>query len=150
MSIKLLAIGNIALDFVVGKIIEYDTNGDKTKIAARATEAYTIAAGLVEVVNGDPSLGINTISTSLLSNEAALAPYEQQAISNLMALAGQEASLLQGTAAGQIIGLANQAIADAVLQEVEAVCVKEGATVPTATAAVGTSAAAALASGTAS
>lgn len=133
MSIKLLALGGVGIDEIVGKILT-DVS-DKSKVPARATEGYAIAAGIKQILDGDPAAGVNQVAAAVLGNEASLEPYQQQAITNLMNLANQELTLLQGTALGQLVGLKDKSIADAILAEVEAVCVEEGATVPSAPAA---------------
>jgi hypothetical protein len=124
-------VGAFLLDEIVGKILASGTGGDKTKIAARATEALEIVTGFNEILNGDPADGVNQI-TAAVSGASNLQPYEAMAIQNLAALAAQQLALVQGVAGGTILGQAATAIAGNVIAEIERVCANEGGVLPAA------------------
>jgi hypothetical protein len=123
-------VGAFALDLITGQLLAQGTGGDKTKIAARATEALLIVSGFESILSGDAAGGINAITNAIASN-TAMSPAESLAVQNLAALGSQQLSLIQGIGGGTILGQAASAIAKNVLDEIAKVCVAEGGTTAT-------------------
>lgn len=122
-------VGAFALDLITGQLLSQGTGGDKTKIAARATEALGIVAGFQDILTGNTAAGINAITLAISSN-TALSPPESLAVQNLAALAVQQLSLVHGVVGGTILGQAGTAIIQNVLAEITKVCMSEGGVPP--------------------
>ena len=100
------------IDFITGKIIESGTNGDATKLTARAAELIIINQALVAINAGSPS-GITELASAL--NTQSLSPGEALAVQSLFASLANQASLLTSIAGSTLLGQANTAILDSIL-----------------------------------
>jgi hypothetical protein len=129
-----ILVGGFLLDLLTGQLLAEGTGGDKTKIAARATEALLVISGFQAILAGTVAAGINAITTAI-ANNTALNPAESLAVQNLASLAVQELSLNQAIIGGTILGQAQTAIVTNVLAEITKVCIAEGGVAPVAPAA---------------
>lgn len=101
------------VQFVTSKVIESGTSGDKAKQYARAQELILVNAALTAIDQGDASGP--ALLAAALSNQTALSPGAAIALQSLLAVVGDQLTLLNKVAGGTLLGGSTEMIVTAIL-----------------------------------
>lgn len=101
------------VQFVTSKVIESGTAGDKAKQYARAQELIAVNAALTAIDQGNPAGP--ALLAQALSGQTALSPGEAVALQSLLAVVGNQLTLLNTVAGGTILGGQAQQLVTSIL-----------------------------------
>lgn len=107
------------IDFVVGKVIEAGTAGDKVKQAARATELLAINNALAAIDKGD--VGGAAALAAAISGNTAFGPGEAMALQSLLAIVGNDLAAIKTVEGATLLGGIAETIVTSILTEGSAV-----------------------------
>ncbi len=100
------------INFVTGKIIEAGTGGTASKIVARANDLININNALLAINSGSAG-GIPALQAAFQTS--ALTPGEALAVQSLLASLANQVALLTSIAGSTLLGQAQTAILDSIL-----------------------------------
>jgi hypothetical protein len=121
------------VDLITGQIIHAGTNGDATKIVARANALLAINTAITDINSGNSAAGMTALGAAL--STANLQPGEAIALQNLMSVLSSQLGLLQTVLGSTILGQSQTMILNNVLAAGSAVAQAEIAKYGTPTAA---------------
>jgi hypothetical protein len=101
------------ISILTGKIIEAGTNGDGSKMLARANELIAINTALTQINTGNAA-GLPALQAAF--NTTSLTPGESLALQSLFGGLANQIALLTSVAGSTLVGQANTVIFDSILQ----------------------------------